>query len=173
MEVSAHKDAVDLFERYAKGGDNADLKNWAGKTLPVLKHHLEMAQNLDKKARTYGRRGQEIAAERGAAVPRLPPPLWLPLARLDGRTAGDFVARTIDSVDLVKVGLATTGRLLSSLLARAAATSMPLLALENTFPLASALMSAVCCSPHFGRLQGKQQWLKIFDHFQHDAKRLP
>src|SRR3954462_11482299 len=49
MQVSAHKDAVDLFERYAKGGDNADLKEWAGKTLPALKHHLEMAQALDKK----------------------------------------------------------------------------------------------------------------------------
>src|SRR3954466_12386580 len=50
MQVSAHKDAVDLFERYAKGGDNADLKDWAGKTLPALKHHLEMAQNLGKKS---------------------------------------------------------------------------------------------------------------------------
>ena len=48
MQVSAHKDAVDLFERYAKGGDNDDLKNWAGKTLPALKHHLQMAQDLDK-----------------------------------------------------------------------------------------------------------------------------
>lgn len=27
MQVSAHKDAVSLFERYAKGGDNADLKS--------------------------------------------------------------------------------------------------------------------------------------------------
>jgi predicted outer membrane protein len=36
MQVSAHKDAVSLFERYAKGGDNAKLKDWAGKTLPVL-----------------------------------------------------------------------------------------------------------------------------------------
>jgi putative membrane protein len=49
MQVSAHKDAVSLFERYATGGDNPDLKNWAGKTLPDLKHHLEMAQDLDKK----------------------------------------------------------------------------------------------------------------------------
>lgn len=48
MQVDAHKDAVDLFERYSKGGDNADLKSWAAKTLPVLKHHLEMAQNLKK-----------------------------------------------------------------------------------------------------------------------------
>ena len=48
MQVSAHKDAVSLFERYAKGGDNPKLKNWAGRTLPHLKHHLEMAQALDK-----------------------------------------------------------------------------------------------------------------------------
>ncbi len=48
MQVSAHKDAVSLFERYAKGGDDAKLKDWAGKTLPALQHHLEMAQALDK-----------------------------------------------------------------------------------------------------------------------------
>jgi putative membrane protein len=48
MQVSAHKDAVSLFERYAKGGDNSDLKDWAGKTLPTLRHHLEMAQGLAK-----------------------------------------------------------------------------------------------------------------------------
>src|SRR5256885_11152095 len=48
MQAGAHKDAVSLFERYAKGGDNPDLKNWAGETLPALKHHLEMAQDLSK-----------------------------------------------------------------------------------------------------------------------------
>ncbi|WP_407158658.1 DUF4142 domain-containing protein [Bradyrhizobium sp. STM 3557] len=47
-QVSAHKDAVSLFERYAKGGDNPELKDWAGKTLPTLQHHLEMAQELGK-----------------------------------------------------------------------------------------------------------------------------
>jgi putative membrane protein len=48
MQEDAHEDAVSLFERYSKGGDNADLKNWAGKTLPALKHHLEMAKALSK-----------------------------------------------------------------------------------------------------------------------------
>ena len=48
MQVSAHKDAVSLFERYAKGGENSRLKDWAGKTLPALQHHLEMAQAMDK-----------------------------------------------------------------------------------------------------------------------------
>lgn len=49
MQVSAHKDAVSLFERYSKSGDNAKLKDWAGKTLPTLQHHLDMAQAMNKK----------------------------------------------------------------------------------------------------------------------------
>ena len=48
MQVSAYKDAVSLFERYAKGGEDPKLKDWAGKMLPALQHHLEMAQNLGK-----------------------------------------------------------------------------------------------------------------------------
>jgi len=47
-QVSAHKDAVSLFERYGKGGDNPDLKDWSNKTLPTLQEHLKMAQDLDK-----------------------------------------------------------------------------------------------------------------------------
>ena len=47
-QQGAHKDAVNLFERYAKGGDNADLKAWADETVPALKHHKEMADKLTK-----------------------------------------------------------------------------------------------------------------------------
>ena len=47
-QVSEHKDAVSLFERYAKSGDNPELKDWAGKTLPTLQHHLTMAEDLKK-----------------------------------------------------------------------------------------------------------------------------
>lgn len=47
-QVGAHKDAVSLFERYGKGGDNPELKAWAADTLPALQHHLEMAQQLPK-----------------------------------------------------------------------------------------------------------------------------
>jgi putative membrane protein len=48
MQVSAHKDAVSLFQRYSKSGDNAKLKDWAGKTLPTLQHHLDMAETMNK-----------------------------------------------------------------------------------------------------------------------------
>ncbi len=47
-QVSAHKDAVSLFQRYANGGDSEKLKTWAANTLPNLQHHLDMAQALDK-----------------------------------------------------------------------------------------------------------------------------
>jgi putative membrane protein len=47
-QVSAHKDAVSLFQRYANGGTDASLKGWAATTEPALEHHLQMAQNLNK-----------------------------------------------------------------------------------------------------------------------------
>ena len=46
IQLKAHRDAVALFDAYAKGGDNQELKGWAGKTLPHLKEHLSMAEKL-------------------------------------------------------------------------------------------------------------------------------
>jgi putative membrane protein len=47
-QVSGHKDAVDLFEDFARHGKNRHLRLWARKTLPTLKMHLARAQGLDK-----------------------------------------------------------------------------------------------------------------------------
>ena len=47
-QISGHKDTVDLYKRYAKGGDNADLKAFAEKTLPIVEHHQKMAEDLGK-----------------------------------------------------------------------------------------------------------------------------
>jgi putative membrane protein len=46
VQQEAHQKAVDLFQKYSDSGDNADLKQWAAKTLPHLKEHLSMAQKL-------------------------------------------------------------------------------------------------------------------------------
>ena len=46
MQVQAHEEAVKLFEAYSNGGDNAELKAWAAKTLPALKEHLQHAKAL-------------------------------------------------------------------------------------------------------------------------------
>jgi putative membrane protein len=48
-QLSVHQTAVSLFERYSKGGSNPQIKRWAEETLPALRHHLEMATDLDKK----------------------------------------------------------------------------------------------------------------------------
>jgi len=48
QQVDAHKQAISLFETYAKAGDHPELKNWAAKTVPTLKHHLKMAEQLDQ-----------------------------------------------------------------------------------------------------------------------------
>ncbi len=48
MQAEGHEDAVSLFERYAKGGENEALKNFASTALPALQHHLQLAQALDK-----------------------------------------------------------------------------------------------------------------------------
>ncbi len=46
QQIKGHKEAVDLFERYAKGGDNAAVKQFASKTLPMIEDHLEEAKKL-------------------------------------------------------------------------------------------------------------------------------
>jgi putative membrane protein len=49
-QVTAHKEAESLFERYSKGGQNPQLKSLAAKALPIIQDHLKMAQDLDKKS---------------------------------------------------------------------------------------------------------------------------
>ena len=48
LQLAAHKDAVSLFERYGKSGENAELKAFASKHVPHLQAHLMMAQDLNK-----------------------------------------------------------------------------------------------------------------------------
>jgi putative membrane protein len=56
MQRDAHSDAVELFESYAKDGDNAQLKTFAQETVPTLKMHQEMiekiASRMDDKSAT-------------------------------------------------------------------------------------------------------------------------
>lgn len=47
--VSDHKDAVSDFESMAKDSKDADVKAWAGKTLPTLIHHQGMAKAIKDK----------------------------------------------------------------------------------------------------------------------------
>ena len=45
-EVQDHKKDIAMFEQEAKSGKDPELKDFAQKTLPVLRKHLQMAQAL-------------------------------------------------------------------------------------------------------------------------------
>ena len=47
--VADHKKDVAAFKKESTSGRNADLKAWAGKTLPTLEDHLKMAQETASK----------------------------------------------------------------------------------------------------------------------------
>jgi putative membrane protein len=44
--VNAHRRAVDLFQKEAQNGNDKPVQDWANKTLPMLQHHLQMAQQI-------------------------------------------------------------------------------------------------------------------------------
>ena len=46
MQTQAHKDAVALFNSYAKQGDESALKEFAAKTLPTLQEHYDMINRI-------------------------------------------------------------------------------------------------------------------------------
>jgi putative membrane protein len=45
-QVMAHQQAVSAFQGYAMGGDNPVIRQAAQKTLPLIQHHLMMAQAI-------------------------------------------------------------------------------------------------------------------------------
>jgi putative membrane protein len=50
--VDDHKEDVAHFRTRSKNAKDGDLRSWAGKTLPTLEHHLQMAQQMASKVNT-------------------------------------------------------------------------------------------------------------------------
>jgi putative membrane protein len=48
MMVKGHKEVAEKFSKESSGGADADLKAFAAKTLPIINHHLGMAESLQK-----------------------------------------------------------------------------------------------------------------------------
>ena len=51
LVVQEHQEETSLFAKEAKSGDDADIKNWAAKTLPTIKQHLVLAKDALSKAK--------------------------------------------------------------------------------------------------------------------------
>jgi len=56
-QVKDHKDTVALFESEAKSGKDEDVKKWAEKTLPIIRDHLKMAQDVQGKLKGTSTKG--------------------------------------------------------------------------------------------------------------------
>lgn len=50
--VSAHKDAINLFEKASEKEEDADFKSFFTSKLPDLRHHLEKAEALENKIKS-------------------------------------------------------------------------------------------------------------------------
>jgi putative membrane protein len=46
-QVQAHQNAVSTFEQFASNGEAGPVRDWAQRTLPTLRQHLERAQGLE------------------------------------------------------------------------------------------------------------------------------
>jgi putative membrane protein len=68
-QVDAHKDAVSLFKRYSRNGDDAGLRYVAGRLLPTLREHQQMAYDLRKDYRNRN----TVSGREGVHVNRMAP----------------------------------------------------------------------------------------------------
>jgi putative membrane protein len=48
-QIKDHKEVIALFEKQMREGQDEDLKKWAGETLPRLREHLKMAEEIHGK----------------------------------------------------------------------------------------------------------------------------
>lgn len=46
LMVKDHRDLVDKFEKEAGNGNDAGIRAWASSQLPILRHHLQEAENI-------------------------------------------------------------------------------------------------------------------------------
>jgi putative membrane protein len=59
-----HKEAISLFERESKDGQDKDLKKFASDTVDTLKHHLDMAEKASGSEKERGKESTDTDKER-------------------------------------------------------------------------------------------------------------
>jgi putative membrane protein len=51
LMVKHHKDAIDLFEKASKDGEDSEIRTWASQKLPSLREHLQHAESAKEKSK--------------------------------------------------------------------------------------------------------------------------
>ena len=88
-QLTGHEEAVTLFDQFAQGGDHPQLKQFAQQTLPSLREHFQMAQQLrtalppEQTAQAPGRDGQRTEAQGSADPSRIVVQQPAPTVRVD------------------------------------------------------------------------------------------
>ncbi len=66
IQVSAHEQTIDLFQAYAQKGTDQPIKQFAEQTLPTLKEHLQMAEQITIASNAPGsQNGSQQLAQNG------------------------------------------------------------------------------------------------------------
>ncbi|MDB5597258.1 MAG: hypothetical protein JWM36_4219 [Hyphomicrobiales bacterium] len=63
MQLAAHQKAVALFENYGSNGEDPKLKEFAQQTLPKLRQHLEMVEQIRNDSENEARKAQGSARQ--------------------------------------------------------------------------------------------------------------
>jgi putative membrane protein len=61
-----HQEDLDLFKEAAEDAEDADIKAFAAKTLPVLTTHHEMAEQMEDGTAKNAKKAKKDAAHSGA-----------------------------------------------------------------------------------------------------------
>lgn len=74
-QTKAHHEAVNLFAKYGRSGENSDLKQFASTTLPTLQSHLQHVERLSGMAQgEKGMGGKDMSSGRASTSGKMPMP---------------------------------------------------------------------------------------------------
>lgn len=68
-QATAHREAVALFGAYAKTGSNADLKQFASRTLPIIEGHMTKLKQIDKTSASNKTSTSNVSGTDGKSAP--------------------------------------------------------------------------------------------------------
>lgn len=73
-QTKAHHEAVNLFSKYGRSGENPDLKQFATATLPTLQSHLQHVERLSGVAQSENGMGKGMSSGRASTGGKMPMP---------------------------------------------------------------------------------------------------
>lgn len=64
QQIDSHEEAIRLYQAYSQSGENDELRKFVESTLPVLRRHLQVAQNLTQEPKIAGQSDDRQKSQR-------------------------------------------------------------------------------------------------------------